>query len=322
MQIQQLKQIISRYLQGKATVKETMLVEEWLQEQGKDEIAPDKGVVAERREQALWQVKQYIGLQKKAGKTARIKRIQRVWIPAAACLILLAGAFVAYLKRYELMNKMNPVPMQTIAAGRFSIKEVLLPDGSVVTLNSNSVLHFPQTFRGKTRMVQLTGEAYFKIKQDPAQSFIVDASGLQVRVLGTSFTVSNTAAAGWAGVGVTSGKVGVQYAVDNFPETQLVPGEQLLYDKQHNKLVIERNATIRVDWAAKRLIFKATPLQEVFDEVEQTYGVKIQVKIPLRMMAFTGSFDANDSLQDVLKVLSLSYRLTIESGKNGTVIVR
>ena len=52
------------------------------------------------------------------------------------------------------------------AGGQFP---VMLPDGSRVWLNNASFLRYPVDFTGKTREVELKGEAYFEIARNTAQ---------------------------------------------------------------------------------------------------------------------------------------------------------
>lgn len=70
------------------------------------------------------------------------------------------------------------------------ITSVVLPDSSIVYLNSESSLSYPLVFDGKTREVHLIGEAYFEVAKDPLRRFIVStAHQTQIEVLGTHFNV-------------------------------------------------------------------------------------------------------------------------------------
>ena len=67
--------------------------------------------------------------------------------------------------------------------------KLTLSDGTEVWLNANSRLAYPTVFNGRERKVELQGEAYFKVAHDARHPFIVDAGGMQTRVLGTEFNV-------------------------------------------------------------------------------------------------------------------------------------
>ncbi|MEM9687654.1 MAG: FecR domain-containing protein, partial [Bacteroidota bacterium] len=70
-------------------------------------------------------------------------------------------------------------------------KKVTLPDGSTVILNAESSLTYPKNFTDSIRQVTLTGEAFFDIKRNTTQPFIVKTEYLSVKVLGTAFNVKS-----------------------------------------------------------------------------------------------------------------------------------
>ncbi|MDF2456481.1 MAG: hypothetical protein K0R51_2474 [Cytophagaceae bacterium] len=62
-----------------------------------------------------------------------------------------------------------------------------LPDSSMVWLNKHSSLSYSTSFDGKERVVFLKGEAFFDVKRNPSQPFIIHAEETTTKVLGTSF---------------------------------------------------------------------------------------------------------------------------------------
>ncbi|MCK5170546.1 MAG: FecR domain-containing protein, partial [Bacteroidales bacterium] len=64
-------------------------------------------------------------------------------------------------------------------------KEVILPDNSVVLINSDSHLSYSKLIWNFKRKIELDGEAYFKVKS--GKEFIVITPIAQVQVLGTEF---------------------------------------------------------------------------------------------------------------------------------------
>ncbi|WP_297252662.1 FecR domain-containing protein [uncultured Prevotella sp.] len=67
--------------------------------------------------------------------------------------------------------------------------KLVLSDGTRIHLNSMSSLRYPVSFGSKTRQVELDGEAYFEVSKT-GQPFIVNANGIDVEVLGTTFNLS------------------------------------------------------------------------------------------------------------------------------------
>lgn len=231
-------------------------------------------------------------------------------VAAAACLLLLAG----YTYRFELLDITDPIPMQKVTAMKFQVKQVVLPDSSVAILHGGSEITFPTRFRGRKRNVTLNGEAFFSIIQDPSSAFTVTAPHLQVQVLGTSFVVTDNS------VSVKTGRVSV---TTGEKKTQLSANQGLVYDQLNRVVHIDKHAEVDIDWTNKQLVFENSTLADVFREIEQLFNVKIKVASPaINTTKFKGAFDTGDSLDGMLKVIALSYRLTIEKSKSGTIMIR
>src|SRR5699024_4906290 len=67
---------------------------------------------------------------------------------------------------------------------------VVLSDGTKVWLNAVSSLKFHTQFKGDSRKVELTGEAYFEVAENKKKPFLVRTENMRVAVLGTSFNIS------------------------------------------------------------------------------------------------------------------------------------
>ncbi len=85
----------------------------------------------------------------------------------------------------------NALAYNTLSTPRGGQYVIKLPDGSSVWLNSASSLKFPAAFIGKTRTVELTGEAYFEITKDESKPFRVKTATQDVEVLGTHFNINS-----------------------------------------------------------------------------------------------------------------------------------
>jgi len=95
-------------------------------------------------------------------------------MPMAAAILLLIGLGASY----QLFFTSNSNLQQLQATNEMI--HTFLPDGSEVFLNKHSQLSFPEKFEGAKRIVQLNGEAFFKVKKDQTQPFIVQ-TGSRIR---------------------------------------------------------------------------------------------------------------------------------------------
>ena len=104
---------------------------------------------------------------------------------AAAVLLLMAVGWSIY--------QWSSPKMLHAATTNGEIRKIDLPDGSIVTLNENSIIHYPTDWsKGETRKVKLEGEAYFEIEKKVSTNakFQVITKDLMVEVFGTVFNVN------------------------------------------------------------------------------------------------------------------------------------
>ena len=120
--------------------------------------------------------------------TGYIKSIMRY----AAVFIL--GIGLSCLVHLYFWNETTNTPIvnqiQKIEVPFGSKSRIILPDGSVVTLNSGSSLKYSTSdFNSGSRSVFLTGEGFFSVIKDPARPFYATTPGIKVKVLGTTFNI-------------------------------------------------------------------------------------------------------------------------------------
>lgn len=102
------------------------------------------------------------------------------------------------------------------------IRRVPLSDGSVMTINSASALDV--RLEAKRRLVDLArGEAWFEVAKDARRPFVVAAGGVQVRAIGTAFSVRIRG--GDVEVLVTEGVVEAWSAERGGTRTRLIAGQ-------------------------------------------------------------------------------------------------
>jgi transmembrane sensor len=193
----------------------------------------------------------------------------------------------------------------------------VLPDSSVVHLNSESRLEYPEYFSGNIRIVNLTGEAYFAVKHDKNRPFIVKTGNSQVTVTGTEFNIRNRN--NDTKIVVAKGSVNV-LSLNSRKQENLKKGDMVQLDDSGNiTLPIQVNLKYYLAWRENKLAFRQTPLIEVMAEIERTYNVKSEfLNNSSKNRTITGIFET-ESLEKVLSVLSLTLDLNIS--QKGTKII-
>lgn len=146
-------------------------------------------------------------------------------------------------------------------------KEVLLQDGSVVVLNSNSSITYPEEF-GDTRNIKLSGEAYFKVFRDVKRPFIVQTHDVKVRVLGTSFDI-NSYKHRSTKVSVLTGRVEVSSASGN--KVVIVKNQQADLKRNADFYISTDDSSEGIAWTSNTIILKNTTLSETAKIIENWY---------------------------------------------------
>lgn len=266
-------------------------------------------------EQAWEKVEKRIGKDEAGfGKVIVRKFISnRLYRMAAAILV---GALLL-VSGYEFFYRpASSASMLQVVATDKVLNTVALPDGTFVSLNSNTKISYPEKFSGKNREVTIEGEAFFEVKPDKNKPFIIHAGKAQIRVLGTSFSVSAYPATKQVEVIVQTGKVQVVNKTSEKLQTDeliLTPGDKgtLVYASNTMQKTTNQDPNF-IAWKTHNLTFKATSLREVIENLEKVYKVNIRLADPkLNELLLTAQF--NDyPLDFILKVIENTFPIEIQ----------
>lgn len=193
------------------------------------------------------------------------------------------------------------------------VKIDTLSDGSVVTLNKNTQLQFPEKFGGGKRNVSLfEGEAFFSIMPDKEKPFFIKAGGTTIKVVGTSFNVKNKN--GDVEVIVETGIVEVS---NQGSFISLKPGEKVWIKKNSRVLTKENNTDhLYSYYISKEFIADDTPLWRMVEVLNDAYDSHIIIgRKELKDLPLNTTFK-NESLEDILLVISRTFNITIERRRN------
>ena len=224
------------------------------------------------------------------------------WKIAASFLILFTVGFALWKIDFnaETNNPSSPEIAQIQKSTTLGQKStIFLEDGSRVVLNSGSSITFPANFSDKTRMVELQGEAFFRVQSDSLKPFLVKSGKVITRAMGTSFNINAYSDSNCI-ISLVSGKVSVHQQDNNNDQVYLSPGEQVLYDKEKfNRSSFNEEEVIA--WKDGILYFNHAAFNEIILRLERWYGVQISVKNqPKKTKHYSGRFN-NESLENVLK---------------------
>lgn len=311
-----MKELLPRYLEGKTDKSQTRAVEKWLSEsednrrlagdeaevlqitdtlESLDRAAPDKALAGVNRRLFKNQVRRIL------------RTVERV---AAVTLIPVALLCVSLLVKRNDEGKVKDISMSTNPGMMASL---VLPDGTKVKLNSGSTITYPSEFGNRERRVSIEGEGFFEVARDEHCPFYVTTPQKTViKVTGTAFDVDAYPSENFMSVTLEEGRVEVSYP-DDRGETAMrtiCAGERGSYSGKYGILSVDPVETdIYTSWRNGRLIFRSTPVSEMFRCLAKRYGVHFIVKNPRVIgYSFTGVLE-DQRLERVLDYVSSASRM-------------
>lgn len=223
-------------------------------------------------------------------------------------LQLTAAAFLIGLITFWYWPATQAIPLQEVNTAVGTTQEVNLSDGSLVVLNANSSLRYADfTDDQPTRELWLEGEAFFEVEHRPDQAFVVHTSRGDIKVLGTTFNLSDRA--------------------DRFSAT-LVEGSIEYVDGNDQAIPLQANQQIRIEngnlsleaidpevvtaWRYNQMVFKNTPVFHIIERLQQDFNWKITVTDEaILQRKITAQIPENDP-ELLLEALSVLYDLNIQ----------
>ncbi len=217
---------------------------------------------------------------------------------------------------YINSGKKNSSPVYyTSVAPKGSISEMLLPDGSHIFLNSGSTIKYSVDGNNGMREVFLTGEAWFQVAKMKKKPFIVHTSDYDVKVTGTIFNVKAYKEDKEVTTTLEEGGVRVKSSADRslFEEKILVPGEQLVYDREQKNIQVNTVKTkLYTSWKENKLVFVNMSLKDLKSLLERKYGVEIRIADPSILEYHYDGIIKNETILEVLDILKHTLPIDYE----------
>lgn len=243
------------------------------------------------------------------------RHITRIWEYAAA-VILLIGLLNAFYFRSSLFNLSEQITYTEINVPKGQIKNVLLPDSTLVFINSDTKLKYDNNFGKKNRQVYLEGEAYFDVTYNSKKPFIVHASEYDIKVLGTAFNISAYSCDNIHQTSLERGKIVI---IDKArKESTLMPNEThlLIRNKMQFKTYKVEDITIFSSWKNGKILFRNQTFKSITKELERTHNIHLRINNKeIENLRYTGEFSRNDSIQKILEIMKLTTEFNYELKK-------
>ncbi|WEK35678.1 MAG: FecR domain-containing protein [Candidatus Pseudobacter hemicellulosilyticus] len=198
--------------------------------------------------------------------------------------------------------------------------QLMLPDGSKVWLNAGSSLRYPTVFRGRERIVEVTGEAYFEVAASKDAAFIVNVGkGTSITVLGTSFNVNAYADEPSTNTTLLQGAVLVSHAGNM---ELLQPGQQAQLSAESKEIKVLKDVNVKevIAWKNGVFVFNDADLTTVMRQLARWYDVEVSYAGAVPKGVYNGKIGRDLSLSDVLDGLSDIVKYRIEEGNRIVIL--
>lgn len=227
-----------------------------------------------------------------------------------ASLILLP-LFIAFTIYLYQENSIILSDEMLVTTGKTERATITLPDGTIVSLNSESTLRYlPKDYNKEERKIKFSGEGYFRVHNNKEVPFLINAKGLEVRVLGTIFNLSVRDNDKTAVLSLEEGSV-LLVSERNNTNVTLKKDQKAILDRSTGKITVISDENIKdvSAWRRGDMVFRNTPLSGVIHTIEENYNVTIIVDCKDCLEdSFTGILPTNN-LNEVLEVIEHSYHL-------------
>jgi transmembrane sensor len=238
---------------------------------------------------------------------------------AAAVLVLVAAGFWWLRQGNEI---------QTLATAVGQQRNVTLVDGSIVTLNTNTIVETDLS-RSLRQIYLRKGQAHFQVAHDRSRPFLVHAGDAVVRAVGTEFEV-RLRPDQHVDIMVNEGRVEVQASTPAGAPPAIRPATRALAAGEALSTASKGYAVQRVSpaqlstelaWREGAIIFDGQPLAQAIAEIERYTDARIVVTDPgIAAMRVGGRFRTDD-VQGFFQGLESALPVSVRRTPEGVVYV-
>lgn len=310
-----MRNLETKYLRNQLTSEELNLLREKVNSLSDDEIAAsmqDRWVNG-NIDKSIVPVERLNIIKEKIDRTiAPVRRVVfRQKITSIAAAILLPALLLSTLYLYH-ENRTWAVEEMIVSTKRGERANITLPDGTNVTVNSESSLRYaPQTFNRSERSVKFEGEAYFDVAKRISLPFVILTNDLRIRVLGTKFNLSARINDKEVLLSLEEGHVSL-FSFFSKDEKEVFANQQAVLDKLTGVITIISVPEIKTNssWRHNELIFGNAHFSDVLTALENNYNITITMPAGINSSddLFTGMIPSNNILE-ALEIIKLAYHL-------------
>ena len=301
-----------KYIEGNSTREEKETIAKWLDSDKKNR---DEFILLRKSyDFTLFNLQENI----RDEKTVKEKRTIIYELLKITAVILLSFSLYYLIDKVK-ENSEDETVMHTLHVPAGQRAELTLADGTNVWLNAKTKLTFPNRFSKSNREVKLDGEAYFTVRHDPENQFMVNTGSYAIKVLGTEFNVAAYQSNNTFETALLKGSVEIS-SLQSDEKIKLLP-DYMAYLKD-GKLIQRRIYDYEhFLWRKGLICFVNERMETIIAKLQLYYDVKIQVENrEILKYPYTGKFWTKDGIEHVIKVLKIHADFEYEKDNENNVI--
>jgi len=305
-----MKSIITKYLRGKSSADEQNELLHWVRKE--EHLGEFQQIKEEWKAEVVgeavpsefvgdWKTIQNRMMEQLQQDIQRKQRTLNVFRYAAILLVMIAVPALVYI--FSTDRQTSPLVYTTVAADYGQISKVVLPDSTVIWVNSGSTIKYNNQFSASNRDIELIGEAFFKVHKNKDLPLVVTNEDLRVKVLGTEFSVMAYPEEKNIQVVLEKGKVELTTTSQANLKQEMKPGELVSFTKANKEMVLSTvNTGLFTSWKDGIINIYNLPLSELVIKLEKRYNQKFEVDNEIKNLPYTFTIK-NEKLSNILSLM-------------------
>lgn len=261
-------------------------------------------------------------MREKMRRRSVIRRRSALALSAAACIAIIVTIGSHLMPSHTPLDLSEATLAQVRAASYTELnvapgqrEEIILPDGSCLIANSGTRVLYPETFNGPERRIYASGEVCLHVTKDPSHPFIVESDRFDVKVLGTTFNITNTSDS-TASVVLVEGSVEITCDHSSHA-TRISPNDKADITNGAVSAVTTVDASDYTAWTKGLLALRGQRLGDLVRHLSSHYGIDIQCDPSLSDSRIYGKLDLRDSVSQALDLIRqiIPMEITVHDGR-------
>jgi len=321
--------LLARYFGGNASERDMQELEDWISCSPDHQVyfdeltslyaklvVTDETVPIPHTEKAKERFMAYISV-KKEGNPAQEHKMEH--IPFYRSRIFQAAGIALFFMLSFSVWKLVLSDHEMILATQMTSKQKVLSDQTQVDLSKNSRITYRSTFAKKNKIIQLEGEANFKVGHAGKGKLQVIANETFIDDIGTVFEVTAYPDSNYVSVKVSNGQV--HFYTKSNDGLKISAGETGIYYKQTKTFKVLAQKLDSLETGSMHVDFQAIVLRDALDIISNAYKVNIKTADKsIGNRKITVNFDGED-VNIVLQIIAETLDLQLEKGNNGYLLI-